>query len=116
MKGYDDRKASRVKTGLIRTQVIPTRQAAAELLHKYIETYQNDESPRIPIYFPILTKPLPNSTPIGGGHKHGRIIGRKKWTTLHPKQKSGQKAEYKLLQHQTCFLDAPSHDDTKLRQ
>ncbi len=37
-KGYDGRKASRVKTGHIRAHVILTRRAAAYLPHKYIET------------------------------------------------------------------------------
>ncbi len=43
-RGYDIRKASRMKTGHIRTHVIQTRQAALKLPHKYIETHQNEKS------------------------------------------------------------------------
>ncbi len=51
-KGYAGRKAPYEETGHIGTHVVPTRQAAAELSHKYIETYQNEKKPPNPFLFP----------------------------------------------------------------
>ncbi len=67
--GYGVRKASRVKTGLIQEHVNPTRRAVTELLHKKIETYQNNEFPQIPFLLPNPHQAITVFNYLGGEYK-----------------------------------------------